>query len=70
MSTQTSAALFDQDAVRQAVDATLTHYMSGQTRNAHHRGLPQQSLQALSNFLKLRRQTHPPRAVCGRMAGR
>ncbi|OKJ18452.1 hypothetical protein AMK23_35535 [Streptomyces sp. CB02130] len=51
MSTQASAALFDQDAVRQAVDATLTRYMSGQIRNAHHRGLPQQGLQALSNFL-------------------
>ncbi|MFJ8937320.1 polyprenyl synthetase family protein [Streptomyces sp. NPDC102365] len=51
MSAQAPATLFDQDAVRRAVDAALFDYMSGQIRSAHHRGLPQQALQSVSDFL-------------------
>ncbi|MFE6483765.1 polyprenyl synthetase family protein [Streptomyces sp. NPDC057757] len=51
MSAPAPAALFDQDVVRRAVDTTLAHYMSGQMLSAHHRGLPQQALQSLKDFL-------------------
>ncbi|MFJ4836243.1 polyprenyl synthetase family protein [Streptomyces sp. NPDC088747] len=51
MSAQAPAIVFDQDAIRRAVNATLTDFLADQSRSAHHRGLPQQAAQALSGFL-------------------
>ncbi|MDF6016933.1 polyprenyl synthetase family protein [Streptomyces sp. JH34] len=52
MSAQAPAAIFDQDAVRRAVDTALTDFLGLQCREAHRRGLPTQAAQALSSFLE------------------
>ncbi|MFJ1596161.1 polyprenyl synthetase family protein [Streptomyces sp. NPDC088261] len=45
------ASLFDQDSLRRAVDTVLADHLSGQMRSARRRGLPQEAVQALSDFL-------------------
>ncbi|MEV2243461.1 polyprenyl synthetase family protein [Streptomyces sp. NPDC049970] len=51
MSVQAPPTLFDQDAVRRAVDTVLTDFLATQTHSALDRILPQQAAQALSGFL-------------------
>ncbi|MFC9176799.1 polyprenyl synthetase family protein [Streptomyces sp. NPDC057107] len=70
MSIQAPAALFDHDAVRRAVDATLAAYMNDQIRTAHHRGLPREPLHALSEFLGSGgKRIRPVLCVAGWQAG-
>ncbi|WP_328939216.1 polyprenyl synthetase family protein [Streptomyces tauricus] len=52
MSVQAPATLFDQDAVRRAVDTVLTDFLATQTHSALDRSLPQQAAEALSGFLR------------------
>ncbi|POG48569.1 hypothetical protein BV881_06075 [Streptomyces sp. ZL-24] len=52
MSAQAPAALFDQDALRHAVDTTLTNFLADQARSARTRGLPQQAAQVLGDFIQ------------------
>jgi geranylgeranyl diphosphate synthase type I len=51
MSASATANLFDQDAIRQAVDAVLSDFTAAQIRKAQCRRLPHQAVQVLSDFI-------------------
>ncbi|MGW0645342.1 polyprenyl synthetase family protein [Streptomyces badius] len=52
MSAHAQGNLFDQSALRRAVDTTLTDFLTRQARTARNRGLPQQAAQVLGDFIQ------------------
>ncbi|MBD9730642.1 polyprenyl synthetase family protein [Streptomyces sp. H28] len=52
MSARAPAARFDQDALRRAVDTTLTDFMEDRVDDARRRGLPQQAAEVLAEFVR------------------